>query len=165
MPKTNCKICNQLFYIKPSHQKLGWGIYCSVRCRTIAQRKGKNVACNTCKKWVYRTPARILRSKSGKLFCSKTCQTHWRNRLYIADKHPNWSSGIGSYRKILDRTDAEKKCLACNAVDERILVVHHIDQNRKNNDATNLIWLCHNCHHLVHYDSGFETVFRKSISK
>jgi predicted HNH restriction endonuclease len=31
-----------------------------------------------------------------------------------------------------------------------VLAVHHVDQNRTNNKVTNLAWLCHNCHHLVH---------------
>jgi predicted HNH restriction endonuclease len=31
-----------------------------------------------------------------------------------------------------------------------MLVVHHIDENRNNNNHENLIWLCYNCHHLVH---------------
>jgi predicted HNH restriction endonuclease len=31
-----------------------------------------------------------------------------------------------------------------------MLIVHHVDENRSNNDPENLIWLCYNCHHLVH---------------
>ncbi|MBI4281264.1 HNH endonuclease [Candidatus Uhrbacteria bacterium] len=32
----------------------------------------------------------------------------------------------------------------------RVLLVHHIDENRKNNVLSNLVWLCRNCHFLVH---------------
>jgi len=31
------------------------------------------------------------------------------------------------------------------------LIVHHIDKNRNNNGIENLIWLCQNCHYLVHH--------------
>ena len=39
----------------------------------------------------------------------------------------------------------------CKTVDTRVLAVHHIDGNKKNNVVDNLAWLCNNCHHLVHH--------------
>jgi 5-methylcytosine-specific restriction endonuclease McrA len=39
----------------------------------------------------------------------------------------------------------------CGEGDIRMLAVHHIDQDRKNYKVENLVWLCHNCHHLVHH--------------
>jgi hypothetical protein len=39
-----------------------------------------------------------------------------------------------------------------------ILQLHHIDRNRKNNDRSNVVILCPNCHTVEHYlarDGGF----------
>jgi len=39
------------------------------------------------------------------------------------------------------------KCYVCGYNDdERILEVHHVDENRNNNDINNLKILCPNCH-------------------
>ncbi|MHA1267983.1 MAG: HNH endonuclease [Candidatus Helarchaeota archaeon] len=39
----------------------------------------------------------------------------------------------------------------CGIVDDRVLAVHHIDSNRRNNSPGNLTWLRRNCHYLVHF--------------
>lgn len=43
-------------------------------------------------------------------------------------------------------------CFRCRVSDIRVLAVHHADENRTNNGVENLIWLCHNCHYLIHHD-------------
>jgi 5-methylcytosine-specific restriction endonuclease McrA len=50
----------------------------------------------------------------------------------------------------LIRSNIKKECNRCNDNDQRILAVHHIDKNRSNNELSNLMWLCHNCHFLIH---------------
>jgi hypothetical protein len=42
----------------------------------------------------------------------------------------------------------QPQCEKCNSISD--LLVHHIDQNRENNTASNLIVLCTSCHALVH---------------
>lgn len=39
-------------------------------------------------------------------------------------------------------------CRKCKGIDQ--LTVHHIDENRKNNDYQNLVTLCWPCHRKVH---------------
>lgn len=151
MPKTGYLFCNKMFYAKPSHIKKGWGKYCSKNCQYRAQRTGKDVTCYMCNKTVYRSIKDQNRSKSGNFFCSKSCQTLWRNKaIYSGKNHFNWSGGKASYRNILTRTNTPRECLRCECVDSRVLAVHHKDRNRDNNKISNLIWLCHNCHFLVH---------------
>jgi 5-methylcytosine-specific restriction endonuclease McrA len=43
-------------------------------------------------------------------------------------------------------------CESCGFVpeQERQLEIHHIDQDRLNNDPANLQTLCSNCHSLIH---------------
>lgn len=152
MPITQCRICRKEFYIKPIHQKKGWGKYCSRECTRQSQFKGQLMLCAICKKEVYRTPKEINKSKSGLFFCSKSCQTIWRNKiLYTGKNHSNWKTGIRAYRRILKEANLEQKCQLCGIKDSRILLVHHLDQNRKNNSVSNLKWLCYNCHYLVHH--------------
>ena len=63
----------------------------------------------------------------------------------------NWKDGMYAYRSVLTRHKVSAKCTLCGTKDKRVLAVHHVDENRKNNKVENLRWLCHNCHHLVHY--------------
>ena len=71
--------------------------------------------------------------------------------MYIGENHPNWRGGESTYKNILLRTKILPICSKCRTKDKRVLAVHHLDRNRKNNKVENLIWLCHNCHHLIHH--------------
>ncbi len=161
MPLVSCKICNSNFYIKPSHLKLGWGKYCSRACQIKSQFNGKFVKCFICGKEKYLSLAHLHRSKSGKYFCSKKCQTLWRNSEFIGEKHGGWRSGIRVYRNILTRSGRNPTCRLCNIKDKRILIVHHIDHNRNNNELENLTWLCFNCHFLVHHYNEIEAQLQR----
>lgn len=151
MPLVNCLVCSKEFYIKPNRLDKGWGKYCSNTCKHSAQITGILTECYTCKKTTYKTLKNQSRSKSGKYFCSKSCQATWRNTLYTQEKHANWTGGESSYRDILRRSGIDILCLKCKSEDVRILAVHHKDKDRSNNAVSNLIWLCHNCHFLVHH--------------
>lgn len=152
MPIVKCKICTKQFYAKPNWIIKGWGKYCSPKCQHEGRRNGKFVACFICDKKVYRTPKNIRSSKSRKYFCGKSCQTVWRNSMvFVGRNHPNWKGGFFSYRDIIRRSKKKVICTLCQLKDKRILAVHHIDHNHKNNNLTNLAWLCHNCHFLVHH--------------
>ena len=152
--KVNCIVCNTIFEVKPSRIKRGWGKYCSQECKYQGFKTGSYVKCSTCRKLVYKNIKDQGRSKSGKLFCGKSCQTIWRNSIYVGNKHINWKEGRSSYRQIMLRAKIIPVCARCEASDIRIMVVHHKDRNRKNNSISNLIWLCHNCHYVVHHYSN-----------
>ena len=152
MPLNKCEICAKSFYAKPSHIKIGWGRFCSSKCQYRSYKTGKYVVCHTCGVEVYKRLTSLAHSKSKKYFCSKSCQTKWRNRQYMGDKHLQWKEGKSVYRNILVRNGLKPRCLLCKLKDKRILAVHQIDHDRSNNKIENLSWLCHNCHHLVHHD-------------
>lgn len=151
MPLVDCRICKSRFYIKPNRLERGWGKYCSNKCKHLGFRNGSQIKCFTCKKSAYKSMKDQNRSKSKKYFCSKSCQTKWRNTFYKEEKHANWKGGEHSYKNIMWRSDSTPKCAKCKTVDTRVLAVHHKDKNRKNNVLSNLVWLCHNCHFLVHH--------------
>ena len=147
-----CKVCKKEFKTKPYWVKIGGGKYCSKWCHYQGLKTGKTIVCFICKKEAYKSIKNLGRSKSKKYFCSKSCQAIWRNSIvYIGENHPNWRGGESTYKNILLRTKILPICSKCRTKDKRVLAVHHLDRNRKNNKVENLIWLCHNCHHLIHY--------------
>ena len=159
----SCILCQKIFETKLFYVKKGQGKFCSAACQYTAARKGKVVPCAICKKEIYRKPHLLKLSQSGKYFCSKSCQTLWRNGKYIGIKHANWKDGLYAYRSVLSRHGVSKICRLCKTDDARVLAVHHIDQNRKNNKVDNLAWLCHNCHHLVHHHAEAKEKFMATI--
>lgn len=164
MPIAACKICEKDFYVKPSHEERGWGKYCSITCRSRGQLLGSEVACKNCGKKIYRSLTQQKRSLSGDYFCTKSCKTAFRNTFFTDEKHPNWTNGKSAYREILSRTGVKQACVCCNLNDKRVLAVHHIDHNRQNNDKSNLVWICMNCHYLLHHDKRFEEELKRKMT-
>jgi len=152
MPYNNCKICKNSFYAKQNWIVRGWGKYCSKPCQYQAQLNGKIVNCTWCDKEVYRALKDLKKSKSKNYFCNKSCFASWKNetQFSIGQSHFNWKHGGGSYRNIMLREGMSQICGECSIKDKRVLVVHHLDKNRKNNSLENLRWLCRNCHYLAH---------------
>lgn len=165
MPVIKCKICLNNFYAKPYFLKKGQAKYCSQECMRFASKTGKFVKCHSCCKEVYRTKKALRVSKSKNYFCTKSCQTKWRNSVFIGSKHANWKDGKYAYRSVLNRNKIQKICKLCKIRDFRILAVHHIDKNKKNNKVENLTWLCHNCHHLVHHDKEKALILKNRLVK
>ena len=151
VPYASCRQCESSFYVKPSHRARGWGKYCSAKCSHKGMRTGRYVKCSVCTKEIYRTEKNFKHSKSGRFFCTKSCFAVWKNsHLLVGEKHGNWKGGEYTYRKVIQKAGIMPKCSDCGISDTRVLVVHHIDQNRKNNVLSNLKWLCRNCHYLAH---------------
>jgi len=87
-------------------------------------------------------------SKNETTTCSYSCSnTYFRS----GKNNPNWKEIPDSeerlYRKICFNYH-EKKCIICG--EEKIVTVHHYDENHKNNEPSNLIPLCPTHHHYVH---------------
>ena len=71
-------------------------------------------------------------------------------RLQNAQKYHNISPEL--YQKLT------KKCTICDF--DKILELHHLDNNHKNNSEDNLIGLCPNHHKMVHHRSHRKEVFQ-----
>lgn len=114
-------------------------IYCSRDCSAKSHKKGKILICFNCKKEFY-CPVGLMNKRK---YCSNKCRLIDWNKKSIKAEMP------GSYRQNAYKI-YEKKCYDCGISDERILVIHHIDGNRKNGKIKNLIPVCHNCHCIRH---------------
>lgn len=163
MPIVSCKICLKDFYTKPSWIQKGMGKYCSTLCYQKSKKNGKSVSCFICKKITYKTQKALKHSKSKKYFCGKSCQTKWRNQEFVGANHANWTGGLFSYRNVLKRAGIPKTCKLCKTRDARVLAVHHINLNHKDNRIENLAWLCQNCHFLVHHHKDEYKKFMEAL--
>ncbi len=76
----------------------------------------------------------------------------------MGDKNWNWKGGYSvkdygrDFNEYLKRSVRERdgfECVNCKE-NKMILHVHHIDENKKNNEIGNLVTLCARCHRLLH---------------
>jgi hypothetical protein len=157
-------MCSKAFSVKQSRLDAGGGKFCSRECHYAKKRDGKYVECHTCGGDIYRSPNKLKESQSGKFFCSKSCQTVWRNQKYSGKDHAQYKHGKRiKHRSIIRQSDRKQKCIMCDAIDKRILAVHHIDGNSNNNEIDNLTWICHNCHHIVHNVDGGQKELKEEL--
>ncbi len=144
LDKGNAKCCisnHQKQFVSKKHPTKPQS-FCSRACNSKSRTNKIERSCLACNKVFYVIPY-ILKKSGGGTYCSQSCRlTDWNNKSLI-------SQMPGSYRqnawKVFD-----KKCYDCNLQDERVLVIHHIDGNRKNGLISNLIPVCHNCHCIRH---------------
>lgn len=139
-----CKECQSEF----THNIKGKSpIYCSTKCRNVSYDKTHTIAnCLVCGNSVLGNKNRNF----NKTFCSKCC----------AGKYRTMGETPKGYRRIMFRhkiiNGLEIECEYCKTLDLDLLVVHHIDRNRKNNAIGNLLLLCANCHKKEHNEDSKE---------
>lgn len=82
------------------------------------------------------------------------------------EKNPSWKGGISfepytvEFNKILKKKikNRDNKCMLCNTNIEilkelhRIIMIHHVDYDKKNNLPQNLIVLCNKCHSTTNFN-------------
>ena len=94
--------------------------------------------CQCCgKEFIYEGREKTKRFESAK-FCSRSCANNRKEW---------WKENATGYRTIAFQNH-EEKCAICGF--DKIVAVHHIDENKKNNSQENLIPLCPNHHEMVH---------------
>jgi hypothetical protein len=81
-----------------------------------------------------------LNHRHEKTTCSHSCSNVYFNGI-ARNVSPT------SYRTICFRHH-DKQCIVCN--EDKVVTVHHLDENRTNNDPSNLIPLCPTHHQYLH---------------
>ncbi|MBD3248615.1 hypothetical protein GF336_01045 [Candidatus Woesearchaeota archaeon] len=115
--------------------------------RRIAWKR-KNVICKNC--------GRNLPHKAYGLCQTCHIKLHHYDKVK-AHNYRKWHNvDLDLYRKII------KKCLICDF--DKIVDLHHLDGDHKNNSEENLIGLCPNHHKLLH-DMRFKEETQKEIDK
>lgn len=164
-----CKECGKPFIAKYNN-KGGYSEFCSKTCSSKYMHKHLSIKTLTCTKCGDEFE---FKGTTNALYCPK-CRKEVTKFLYIKSDvktgrtkigyigkgnnngkgvtHNSYKSGIGLYRQI--RTDYLKEnnipivCEVCGS--DKNLEVHHIDENRQNNNVENLILLCKSCHKKKH---------------
>lgn len=146
--KVVCSRCGKKFWRDiRSVRKSKNEIYCSDDCKYPKVE----VECFYCGKIINKKPSQLKKSKSGLYFC---CREHKDLAQKIENGNeelwlPHYNNGLFNYRENAIRNYGSS-CEHCGYDEYDICEVHHIDQNRENNDLYNLIVLCPNCHVSVH---------------
>lgn len=95
--------------------------------------------------------AKYRREKGNIRYCSRKCRT-----IGQRGKQLKTNEKLICNANITRRLRKELgKCQLCGFDEARILTLHHIDCNNRNNDSKNLILLCPNCHSLEHLKIGY----------
>ena len=134
-----CKKCGHQWQISPSSiipsQRQNYSFIGCSEC------KYEEVECSYCHKKFKRLKSQLEKdNKTGFIYCSRECGNKHKNEQVTI-----WSNGTGYRRNAFNKY--EHKCAVCGwDEDERILEVHHIDEDRSHNDINNLIILCPICH-------------------
>jgi 5-methylcytosine-specific restriction endonuclease McrA len=78
------------------------------------------------------------------------------------EKNKNWKGGATRYRKLaFERYNLEKICSVCGSIEN--IIVHHIDENRRNNAIENFQIMCNPCH-TSHHRKGFTKKRKEKIN-
>lgn len=121
----------------------------------MAHKTGHNINCKFCNKEFYVSGARL---KLNKAFCSMSCyakyqeinpsntgRTRFKKGIIPKNKLPYFT--FNTYKNLMHEI---KECQLCKDIYSKLLV-HHIDENRQNNDISNLVVLCYSCHSKIHH--------------
>jgi hypothetical protein len=130
--------------------------FCSKECFNNFRINQIELTCHSCGRNYTRPPSKAYgRSKNNVSFCSNECKFSMQT-LDCPDapalpSHYGKSDGRGAnYRK---RASIKSKIMigcGCGEKREYLLVIHHIDGNRTNNQQENLECVCANCHIIRH---------------
>lgn len=138
--KIRCEECGHEWEALPSSVMYNDYIHRCPNCGIVHKEKFQ---CAYCGKDVYRTPSQIANSKTGLFYCSVRCGNLHKNQL--RRETGEWDNSLNYRLRAFD--NYEHKCAVCGwNEDERVLEVHHIDENRTHNQLENLIILCPICH-------------------
>lgn len=150
--ETFCKIVNNFFTKKEVHNFFDIpinGSYCKLINNKFKQSGAKlknkklkykliQKSCPVCSK-KFKT---LLNHNREKITCSYSCSnTYFRS----GENNPNWSNT--NYRSTCFLYH-RKECIICK--ERNIVAVHHYDENKKNNDPSNLLPLCPTHHQYIH---------------
>lgn len=95
--------------------------------------------------------------------CSHACAN-----IYFAHKQgtKNKKDGTSSYIAVAVKyyEETEKPIVCCVCRTDEILDVHHVDEDRLNNSASNLVFICPN-HHALYHRYGDEKVINAILTE
>lgn len=150
-PNSNCKICGEALYRRPS-QIEGGSVYCSLICAGRGQRVFKK--CSICS-----------REYSGrKRTCSRECANKKRIGIVYSGRNENNKARQVSILKVQLASLRGGVCEICRNKNYRILQVHHKIPRAAggSNRLRNLRLLCPNCYAEHHQGFGLFSLHKSA---
>ena len=142
-----CKQCHYQWTVSPqsfipSEQK-----YNFKGCpQCLQQQLYQKVCCSYCGKEFIKLKTELNKSKTGYNYCSRECGNRHKNQ--IRKENGEWEDSQNYRLKAFEKYPHH--CLCCDwDEDERILEVHHINENHNDNNIDNLCILCPICHRKI----------------
>lgn len=144
--QVTCPACTKVFWTRADRLRKA----CSAICRGALRQSRVTCECAHCHKRFERTKSKTLQPKSGLHFCDRTCKdAAQRIGGVAAIMPPHYGTGGVDYRSLF--TSEEMVCARCGYQEFDCSVdIHHIDEDRSNNNRENLIPLCGCCHKGLH---------------
>jgi hypothetical protein len=136
-----CKNCGREFTTWESRTTK----FCNKKCYGDWMRKTTMIVCEYCGIEFHRRHSELSAKHH---YCSRNCFALARLKKLPRNRH---TKGL---RNMLLKRDKLIKCCKCGFNVPAILVVHHKDGDRRNNNLSNLQILCPNCHSLLHYTTN-----------
>ena len=151
--KINCVVCGAEFIVKPSRRAKAK--YCCLKCKLTGTKTGSFLACGVCGKEFWEYKSKI--DSFDKHFCSVDC----RKKYQKGSKHPNWKGGrfIDTQGYVVVRNSEypkgtyEHRYNIEQEIGRKLLPnehVHHKDEDKTNNDPSNLFIMSNSGHTKLH---------------
>ena len=105
----------------------------------VATHKKLCESCGLIFDWVGRLHTKMYRRVR---FCSRSCSNKNNGAIRWRSEQPK------NYRTICFQFYA-KRCILCGF--DKVVSVHHLDQNHENNEPGNLVPICSNHHTMIHH--------------
>ena len=116
------------------------------KCPECGMVKKIRLKCAYCGMEFERYPSDVKKNKSGYYYCSRECGNRHKNQLRA--ENGEWDNSLNYRLKAFEKLP--HYCAVCGwKEDERILEVHHKDEDRTNNALDNLCILCPTCHRKI----------------
>ena len=153
-----CKHCNNNFSFKSVSEKANHSRWCNknpnrkettskfstMNDSTLGKKIDFQVICDTCKKEFFVCEREKSFPSKSKYFCSRGCANSVggtaKSKKYNTDEN-------ASYRTVAWRHH-KKICVVCG--EDKVVAVHHMNENHSDNSPSNLVPLCPTHHQYMH---------------
>lgn len=149
-----CKSCSKKYSTRNKKSK-----YCSQKCSQESRKVERiTLKCANCGQSFVKKRSSMVNSKSGLFFCCRSCKDSAQKLGGIKEIQPEHYGTVKEqeyeppvYRQLFK--EEELICDRCGYDEFKGSVdIHHKDKDRANNDKTNLVPLCANCHRALHHN-------------
>jgi hypothetical protein len=119
--------------------------------------KAFGVTCNTCSVGFDVEEREKLFPRKKQYFCSRKCANAIGGKSKSAKYH---TDDVAKYTTVAYRYH-ERKCLVCG--EDKIVAIHHVNENHRDNDPKNLVPLCPTHHQYMH--SKHKILIQEKVDK